>query len=205
MELDQYKAAAFEAQYQALTAPGHNPDEYTCPYPKHEFLRYICQHKAILLHGSNHPAITTLEPRQQSDWKGRPLQAVFASSDGIWPMFFATVDYAIYRGGLRNGCFVTAAGTHQERRYYFFSLDESYQHQPPWRAGTIYLLPRESFRPTAQGLVRFDEWASPRPIQPLARISITPQDFPFLNNVTWHPKNESIYRTWLRFKRRQRR
>jgi hypothetical protein len=42
------------------------------------------------------------------------------------------------------------------------------------------------------------------PAQPLARLPLSPTDFPQLLNVMSHDEKESIITAWLRFKRRQR-
>ena len=76
------------------------------PYPRRKFLRYLVHHHPVLLHGANRSDLCTLEPRRQSDFNGRILTTVFASGDGLWSLFFATLDLAGYRGSLCNGCFV---------------------------------------------------------------------------------------------------
>lgn len=204
LHLTAEKAEALDAQYALLVATSDHAEAfYPCPYPKHEFLRYIVQEKRVLLHGSNHLQIDRLMPKQQTDWNGRLMEAVFASSDGIWPMFFATVDHANYRGSLRNGCFAMDADAASENRFYFFSLNAEYQHQYPWRDGMVYILPKDPFRKTSDTLVRFDEWVSTKPVIPLARLRVSPEDFPFWRNVAWHDEDEPIYTSWLRFKKRQ--
>jgi hypothetical protein len=198
--LDKEKSAAFENlrnQFQGEAL------EYGCPYPKHEFLRWLTMRKPVLLHGSNRADIDTLFPRPQGDYANQPRNSVFASSDGIWPIFFATVDHANYRGSFRNACFVVGHEKSIEKRFYFFSLNEAFRDAFPWKDGMIYVLPRKTFSRTCSGLARFDEWASDEAVKPLAKIPVTPQDFPFLENVTWHSETESIYKTWLLFKKRQ--
>jgi hypothetical protein len=66
------------------------------------------------------------------------------------------------------------------------------------------VLPRAPFRKTSRGVVRFDEWASKEPVQPMMMFPVSPSDFPFLPNVAGHDEEESIYVSWLRFKGRQR-
>mgnify|MGYP001828804532 CR=1 FL=1 len=205
LELDELKARAFEQVFQSAVRDGvGEPIDYRCDYPKADFLRYLVSHKDVLLHGSNSMAIETLLPRRQIDFDGRPMTAVFASGDGVWPIFFAVLDDDRFRGSMRNGCFVVADGKGPDRRFYFFSINREMLHQHPWTDGMIYVLPRKPFRQTSRGAVRFDEWASEEPVQPLAKLPVSPADFPFLPNIAGHDEKESIYVSWLRYKRRQR-
>lgn len=182
--------------------PSAQEIKYEFQYPKHEFLRYLTRKKKLLLHGSNNLNITELVPKPQMDWKGRPIKAVFASGDGIWPMFFATVQHTNYRGSFRNGCFVIKGKSKEESRFYFFSLNKEYKDKEPWQDGMIYLLPKEGFQQTSTGNVRFDEWANPQIVKPIAKLRVSPEDFPFKNLVSWHDEKEKIYISWLKFKKR---
>jgi hypothetical protein len=87
-------------------------------------------------------------------------------------------------------------------RFYFFSVNHENPGSKIWSDGTVYILPGDTFRPTTQGTVRFDEWASEQPVTVAARLQISPQDFPFLHQVTGHDESESIFMTWLRYKER---
>jgi hypothetical protein len=206
LELDERKVRAFEQVYQSAARVGGGALlDYNCDYPKADFLRYLVDHKGILLHGSNSAGIDILLPKRQSDFNGTPMTAVFASGDGVWPIFFAILDDSRFRGSMRNGCFVTADGTGPDLRFYFFSLNREMLEQHPWTNGIVYVLPRAQFRQTSRGAVRFDEWASEEPVQPLARLQVSPEDFPFLPNVAGHDEKESIYASWLRYRQRQRR
>jgi len=182
------KVQAFEAVWQTVLAsvPGTWLN-YTSPYPKHEFLCYLAEHQAVLMHGSNNPEITLFEPRLQTDYLGRPIRAVFATADGIWPMFFAIIKRQGYKGSLRNACFRAADNTGAPCKFYRFSISQKALAGSPWQPGTIYLLPRASFTPVkdeaGEGL---EEWTSPIAIAPLARLAVSPDDFPFLQQVQGH-------------------
>lgn len=194
----------FDSIFQSALARGPGSlVNYECEYPKHEFLRYLVENRELLLHGSNRQAIEVLEPKRQTDYSGQQVTAVFASGDGIWPMFFAVVDQANYVGSLRNGCWVVTGHRGKSRRFYFFSLNGEMLRQRPWVDGMVYVLLRESFEQTSRGVVRFDEWASAEAVRPVAKVPITPADFPFLNRVTGHDEKESIFVSWFLFKRRQ--
>ncbi|NJM41637.1 MAG: hypothetical protein HC853_13195 [Anaerolineae bacterium] len=168
---------------------------------KHEFLRYLVAHHPVLLHGSNHADIDELTPRSQTDFDDNPVNAVFATGDGVWPMFFAIVDQKTFRGSMRNGCFVVDTDA-EPQRYYFFSVYKEWLAQNAWCDGTIYVLPKATFRKSDTNGIRFDEWISEVPVQPLMKLPIAPTDFPFLSRVAGHNERESILVSWLRYKKR---
>lgn len=138
----------------------------------------------MLLHGSA-AEIEVFEPREQTDWDGRPTRAVFATSDGIWPIFFAIADRRAV-ASLRNGCLPTRHGSR-----YWFSVEPKAGAAEVWRDGYVYVLPREPFRthPLAA------EWTTPVAVTPLTRFPVGPHDFPFLDRVGRHERSESVART----------
>lgn len=177
---------------------------YACRYPKYDFLRYLVHSKGYLLHGSASGDIEQLEPSEQTDWSGKRITAVFATGDGIWPMFFALLDRSSLRGSIRNGCFVVEASPQDSERFYFFSVNAEALAAGVWTEGTVHVLPRDTFEPTSRGPVRFDEWASEDKVPIAAQVPVSPADFPFLENVTGHREQEPVTETWLRFRERQR-
>lgn len=193
---------AMERTFQSmLEHPATQALHYDCPCSKWEFLRYLLQNKSVVLHGSNRKDIEALEPREQTDCSGKPTTAVFASRDAIWPIFFAIVNTTIYRGSLRNGCWVVQ-GRGGEQRFYFFSVNAAMLAKDLWTEGVIYILPGETFQLTNHGVMRFDEWASREAVQPLGKLVVTPDDFPFLNRVAGHREGESMILSWLKYKSR---
>jgi hypothetical protein len=166
----------------ALARPGGGVPlvRYTCPYPKHEFLHYLVEHRRALVHGSTRPDIELLEPRAESDNAGRVIHAVFAASDGVWPMFFAILDRKPYPFSVNNGCRREPGG-----KVYYFStstLDDQ-----PWTDGMMYILPRDSFGQISDADRNpTEQWMSRSPVRPLARLAVTPADFPFLQDVQYH-------------------
>jgi hypothetical protein len=170
------------------SARPHRPFDYRCVHPKHEFLNYLVRERGYLLHGSRQPDIERFEPRQAADLYAFSAQrAVYAASDGIWPMVFAIRDRRPGQGTFFNGCsrLVHADGTWSEP-YYHFALAADGLRQQPWTHGTIYVLPREHFVPHPllheHGLTfTLEEWASPEPSVPVLKLDIEPADFPFLN------------------------
>ncbi|HEY1367074.1 MAG TPA: hypothetical protein VGF23_08175 [Gaiellaceae bacterium] len=152
--------------------------------PKHELLRWLVVDRPVLLHGSNRPDIEEFRPRAQTDFWGRPAHAVFATADGIWPLFFAVVRR---RPGLSvwNTCMQDDG-----RSLYFFSVSGEVE----WTEGAVYVLPRDRFERVAGSA----EWASAEPVRPLAVLPVAPDDFPFRAAVLRHRAGESSLRFALR-------
>lgn len=174
---------------------------YTLPHPKYFFLKYLLD-KGYLLHGTKSFNIDILEPREQIDWNGNSIQAVFATRDIFWPMYFALLNRSALTGSLRNGCFLVERVSFQEERFYFFSVNQDNLASDIWSDGFVYILPGDSFQPTTSGKVRFDEWASEQSVSVVAKLPVSPGDFPFLHKVAGHEESESIFTTWLRYKDR---
>jgi hypothetical protein len=114
---------------------------------------------------------------------------VYAAGDGIWPMFFAIVDRSNYSMTIVNAAIrlESPAGELSEP-YYFFSMTASVLAQQPWREGVIYILPRAGFEAQAgdtmgEYRIHTHQWASLAPVHPLAKIKVSPADFPFLAQV----------------------
>lgn len=170
--------------------------EYTSQFPKQRFILYIAIHKNVLLHGSNHNGITEFEPRRQTLYNGKYIDAVFATGDGIWPVFYAVLDKAKLIGNIRNGCLETRSG----RKFYFFSITKETYRSNPWTKGMIYFLPRESFEKASKEVISFDEWISEVPVKPVARIEVDCTDFYFRERVAVHKAKEPLLKTWLLYK-----
>ena len=166
--------------------------QYTFPWPKWQFLCHVADHHDIALHGSGDPSIALFEPRQANDLNAFGNQkAIYAASDGLWAMFFAIVD----RGrvtSVTNACVRLADETGTRHGpYYVFSVSQSALAGQPWRTGWVYLLPRQTFTaqpPLAFGSneVHIAQLASSVPVQPLAKLMVTPADFPFLRQIRGH-------------------
>jgi hypothetical protein len=196
---DPARDAAFDALLENAVARGPVAEiEYRLTYPKHEFLTYLVETKDVLLHGSNDPDIRRLEPSITTTWDGHPVQAVFAASDGLWPLFFAIVNHGNGPYTLRNGCYALPEGNGCYRKFYFFSIDRDAAARDPWTDGWVYLLPRRTFRRVSpSGLMR-DEWISLEPVVPLARLAVTREDFPFFGRIVAFRRGEPMPVTWLR-------
>ncbi|MBX3010241.1 MAG: hypothetical protein KF832_01995 [Caldilineaceae bacterium] len=91
-----------------------------------------------------------------------------------------------------NGCIRLADETGaMAGPFYVFSVSATALPTQPWRRGTVYLLPHHTF--TAQPAVAVGstqvyiaQLVSLVPVQPLAKLTVTPADFPFLSQVRGH-------------------
>jgi len=166
--------------------------EYTLPYPKWQFLCHIGDRHNLMLHGSGNPDITEFEPRKSTDVNAfGNRRAVYASSDGIWAMFFAIVDRQRPVTSLLNTCDRLIDASGGSHPYYFFSINADALPGQPWRRGTVYLLPGDSFEHEGRRRVHGIEFegtqcASLTPVRPLGRLALDPDDFPFLTQVRRH-------------------
>ena len=184
---------AFDELLDATLQSGGCPSiPFTLPFPKWQFLCHVADQHGIAVHGSGNPNIELFEPRQSNDLNEFGNQkAVYAASDGLWAMFFAVVDRERV-GSITNACvrLTDETGT-LHGPYYVFSVSQSALPAQPWRTGTVYLLPRNTFI-TQPGMafgayqVDFAQVASFEPVQPLAKLTITPEDFPFLQQIRGH-------------------
>ena len=188
LEFDAAAAREFDALFDQALVRGDNAIiENASDRPKHEFLTYLVDRRGVLMHGSNRTALEVIKPRLQTNYLGWPVRAVFATADGIWPMFFAVLDREIYEGSLRNGCFWVTDADGARQKCYHFSINAAMLEREPWNDGMIYILPRDGFRQErdTQG-EPLEEWVSETPVRPLARLPVAPTDFPFLRQVQGH-------------------
>lgn len=166
--------------------------DYTLPWPKWQFLCHVADQHAIALHGSGAPDIALFEPRQSNDLNEFGNQkAVYAAADGLWAMFFAVVDRARVMS-ITNACIrlETESGA-VHGPLYVFSVSQSALASQPWRTGTVYLLPRTTFMtqqpiPFGSSTVHIAQLASFEAVQPLAKLTVAPEDFPFLRQIRGH-------------------
>jgi hypothetical protein len=178
---------------EALAAGPDHPVDYRLDAPKWQFLCHAADRSDYVLHGSGNPGIAEFEPRRPQDlseFGGR--LAVFAATDGIWPMFYAILDRDNVPMGMCNACFRNSDGV-----YYYFSISASALRLRPWRTGTVYLLPSATFDlqqapPGKEGQPA--QAASPVPVRPVAKLAVGPEDFPFLHDIHGHDNEELVAR-----------
>jgi hypothetical protein len=164
--------------------------DYRLSTPKWKFLCWLAETKDMLLHGSGRENIVSFERRRAddaSDFGGQ--QAVFATSDGIWAMFFAIANRPVATSLVNASFSVDEGGT--SATFYYFSINNDAFDGNPWQQGTVYVLPRTGFDRQDDeewhGVqVTSHEWASAMPVQPMASLIVTPADFPFLDKVNAH-------------------
>ena len=102
-------------------------------------------------------------------------------------MFFAILDRSRYHGSLRNACYWDIDAGGERQKCYAFSINTAFLARQPWREGSIYVLPRATFeRVVDEDGAPSEEWLSTREVMPLARLAVSPSDFPFLKNVEGH-------------------
>lgn len=173
--LDSARRATFEELIAAARAGDGTVDAAACPYPLHELLTYLVLEHGLLLHGSNDASLTVLEPRPARDF-ATELLAVVACDDGIWPIFYAVVARDRVHG-VFTAC-MHLGRPPRLRRFYMFALGGDPGSSTSWTQGVIYALPRGGFR-REWG----QEWVSGKPVRPLLRVPVGPQDFPLRHAV----------------------
>ena len=160
---------------------------YDLGYPKHEFLRFLVEVKGLLMHGSNKTDIEVMHPIRLSTDAREPgnVSGVYAAKDYIQPMYFAIVNRR--RCFWLNNGFVDKkedgtltrddeeVGVHS--RFYILSIDHRGINREPWRSGTLYVLPPETFEFWGS------QYTSRVPVRPLMKIAIHPDDHPLLDEV----------------------
>ncbi len=166
---------------------------YRLPYPKWQFLACIAKTHPVVFHGTPLRNLAMVEPRQSNDVNEFGAQnAVYATDDAIWALFFAVLDRPRIPMSLVNTA-VRLQLTPGEltRPLYFFSINQDALDRKPFCEGAIYILPKEPFEQDpmrrAKGYdIMVPHWASHQPAAPLARLPVTPQDFPFLAQIRGH-------------------
>jgi len=191
MEIDSQTRTNFDQLLARIKAEAANTRiDYTFPVPKWQFLCYLADQYGVILHGTGDTHIQVFEPRPSNDLNEFGAQtAVYAARDGLWAMFFAILDRGRYSMSTSNACIrlVDEAGQVSEPRY-VFSISQSALRQQPWRKGTVYLLPGDTFVNQSSlqfGAyeARFPQMASLEPVKPFAHLEVDPEDFPFLKDI----------------------
>jgi hypothetical protein len=176
----------------ALAQTPNSLIDYQLPYPKYEFLNYICYWRGYVAHGTPLPDLNSLQPirlsHDSSEFGDR--KQIFCSPDGIWAMWFAILDKSKIKV-TENGCVRLGHGAGRIK-YYHFDLPKENKDDPPFTAGMIYITHGQDFpeRRPFPLLNWFDaeieEWGSATPVTPLAKLPVTPQDFPYLDKVQFY-------------------
>lgn len=161
--------------------------------PLWQLLCAVGERRTLAFHGTGDPRIASFEPRRPLDFAPfGDREAVFATTDPIWAMYYAVVDRDRYALTRNNGCLVLLDAEGRDcERYYYFSVSRGALPRRPWRTGYLYLLPADGFvaQPPATYAgrpARVPQLASPVAVRPLARLRVAPRDFPFLGQVRGH-------------------
>jgi hypothetical protein len=163
--------------------------DYQLPYPKADFLNYLCDWRGYIAHGSTFQDLPILQPlrlsHDSSEFGNR--QQIFCSPDGIWAIWFAILDKSKIHV-TENGC--VRVGRGQKRiKLYHFDLPAECKSAPPFVDGMVYIAKAEEFPyhrpyPLLEWLdAEIEEWGSVNPITPLAKLQVKPEDFPYLDKV----------------------
>jgi hypothetical protein len=169
------------------TPPGARID-LALAVEKWVFLHHLIG-RGHVLHGSNEMEIEEFETRPNLDAHGNPTEAVFASDDAIWPIYFAVVR----RHGLDHGYINWCVHVRNESRY-LFSVGRDPRDESAWTVGTIYILPATTFTQTRGSR----ELTSLVPVRPRARLTVGPDDFPFRSRTMRHHAGATPSSVWLR-------
>jgi hypothetical protein len=190
-----------QARFESAVTHSLETGEAIPDLPVLPFLQWLAQERGLLFHGSVRDDLDVLEPiRLSRDATAfGDQQAVYASSDPAWAIYFATLRRDNGFRGTRNASF-GIAGKELYPRWYFFSLNEDALGEGRFGPGSIYVLPREPFRPQppAYGVLDTAHWVAPLPVRPLFRLAVAPADFPFVDLVIAHRGREPMFATAIR-------
>lgn len=180
---EQEKIKEFDDLFEAALNSEDGFIEYTSMYPKEEFLKYLVDNKDVLLHGSNNTEINELEPRQANcaSKEFGNQKGVYACEDEILPMFYSIKDKETFNGTAVSG-YGTVDGDTQKQ--YEFSVPQDMKDKAAWSDGVIYILDKSNF---VQGHNdngnEIDEWMSAEKVKPLAKLIISPGEFPYFEEI----------------------
>lgn len=157
--------------------------------PRWVFLEWLTR-RGWLLHGSSRGDLSHFEPRAPKDLSPETFSkrtAVFAASDGVWAMMYALANRTRTKRML-NMALQARDGGGWSRTRYFLSLAPLDSSVTAGRnllqPGSVYVLPRDGFvqMPAYHwpglGDVLEPHWANPRPVRPIMRVPVAPDDFP---------------------------
>ncbi|MGA2504519.1 MAG: hypothetical protein ABSG01_10560 [Anaerolineales bacterium] len=185
--------AAFDNLLDSTLEQGPNtPVDCHLPYPKVDFLNYICDWRSYVAHGSPFQRFTTLQPvrltQDSSEFRNR--RQIFCSPDGTWALWFAILDKSKIHI-TENGCVRLGHGPGRIK-FYHFDLPADNKENPPFTNGMVYFAKASDFpehRPYPV-LDWFDaeieEWGSANLVFPLAKLHVAPSDFPYLDKVQFY-------------------
>ena len=171
------------------------------PEPRLDFLRWLAANRAVVFHGSPLGDLAELSTERRSRdataWGNQ--QAVYATTDPVWAIYFACLRRDGGFRGTRNGTMGRSGGPLYPRSY-FFVHNRGSQSPNRFGPGALYLLPPDTFaaEPPLAGVIDTAHLVSRVPVTPLARIEVTPADFPFRDRIGYYREREPIFVSLLR-------
>jgi hypothetical protein len=169
------------------------------PWPKWRFIEWLSRRGQFIFHGSPLADLDSFLPRRNSveimDQGGTGNRAaVYGTPFGLWAMWFAVIDRPKLKGSIRNGAMTWPDRSGNPVDLYRFTVHKDFVGSNIWRTGTLYLFSQSDFEPIPfyPGGPASNEWASTSELKPLARLTIDPPDFPFINQVGGHDDGELI-------------
>ncbi len=190
-ELEAYLVDFEVALDNALTTGVAQPPDA----PLWAWLTWLCEAKGFVAHGTGRDDITEFEPRQSNDtgWFGN-RQAVYASSDAVWAMFFAIMNRPAVPMRIVNSAISVHTNGRLEARY-FFGASGAALEQGAFRNGWLYLLPGAGFEcEPADDSLGFEfvshHLASLETVRPVFQVPVSPADFPFLDRIHVYDEDE---------------
>jgi hypothetical protein len=176
-------------------------EEAAVPEPRLDFLRWLAENRAVVFHGSPRDDLLELSTerlsRDSTAWGNQ--QAVYASTDPVWAIYFACLRRDGGWTGTKNGSMGRAGGSLYPRRY-FFLHNQGSASPDRFGPGSLYLLPPATFvadEPLA-GVIDTAHLVSHEPVKPLARLDVRPEDFPFRDRVGYYRDGEANWVSLLR-------
>ena len=150
------------------------------------FLQWLRRNRRVVFHGSLRDDIDTLAPIRLSRDAGAfgDQQAVYASDDPVWAMYFAVLRKQVIRW-TRNSCSRVVGDGRDRLPRYAFAVDVDAPVEGRLGPGTIYILPREPFeadRPEF-GVIDPCHLVAKGEVSVLAKLRVEPEDFPFAGSI----------------------
>jgi hypothetical protein len=190
-----------EARFAAAADAMLAGERVAVPEPRLDFLRWLAETRAVAFHGSPRGDLRELSTERQSRdataWGNQ--QAVYASSDPVWAIYFACLRRDAGWTGTRNASLGQAGGPLYPRRY-FFLHNRGSASPSRFGPGSLYLLSPDGFvsdEPLA-GALDTAHLVSHEPVRPLARLDVTPDDFPFADRIRYYRDGEPSLISLLR-------
>jgi hypothetical protein len=190
-----------EAVFATVAAELLASETIAVPEPRLDFLRWVAENRSVVFHGSPRDDLEELSTERRSRdttaWGNQ--EAVYASTDPVWAIYFACLRRDRGWTGTRNGSMGQAGGSLYPRRYCFVHNRGSASPERFGR-GSLYLLSPSTFvadEPLA-GVIDTAHLVSHVPVRPLARLDVTPDDFPFADRIGYYRDGEPSWISFLR-------